>query len=288
MNYSVSLLRADLKAGLQRLLRTAGFSVSMRRVVRNGDRVDRRLQSRIPASKIKRLIRRRDLALDKFGNPSWFYTAYQREDSDPLTNFTLDFICENIPKDSDLLITGCGTGIMLFFLIDQGFQNVEGFDFLDQCVLIANEVAELGRYRTKIWQADGFNPSLQKKYHLITAMHWVFSAWMGNYGNDARPLEDARSPTTRERLLRDFLSKYAPHLHRGGLFIVELTDAVADYRLPFDGGFTPIPLTEIYPVRHTPTQVATCAMDCGLSLVSFSMCCSYGHQPRTSYILKKL
>ncbi len=279
---NMSLIKTDLLYDLRTLYR------AVRKSHKKDDRGVPVLRSRVSVTKIKSLMRKRGLATDESGNPTWFYTAYHREDSDPLTNETLAFICREIPKNSSLLITGCGTGIMLFFLMDQGFKNVEGFDFLDKCVLVANDVAKLGGYSTRIWQDDGFNPSLQKKYYLITAMHWVFSAWMGNYGNKAVSLEEAKSPATRERLLVDFLSKYSPHLHPNGLLIVELTDAVADYRVPLDGGVRALPLADIYPVRHTPTQVSNCAEQCGLEVVSYSMCCSYGHQPRTSYILKKL
>lgn len=288
MKPNISLIKTDVKIGLKDLLKVAGISLEVRKVIRNDDRRISVLKSRVSVSKIKGLIRKRGLALDESGNPSWFYTAYQRENSDPLTNYTLDFICKEVPKNSDLLITGCGTGIMLFFLIDQGFKNVEGFDYLDKCVLIANDIANLGGYSTRIWQDDGFRPSLQKKYDLITALHWVFSAWMGNYGNNAVSLEEAKSSVTRERLLVDFLSRYSPYLHPSGMFIVELTDAVADYRLPLDGGVKPIPLPDIYPVRYTPAQVSKCAEQCGLKVVSYNMCCSYGHQPRTSYIIKKV
>lgn len=281
----ITLLMTDLKFGLFDLYR------AVRKIIINNNEDDHSvlvLKSRISVSKIKRLIRKRGLALDEFGAPTWFYTAYHRRDADPLTNYTLAFICKEVPKNSNVLITGCGTGIMLFFLMDQGFNNVEGFDYLDKCVLIANDVAEIGGYNTRIWQDDGFNPTLQKKYDLITAMHWVFSAWMGNYGNNSDSNEEAKTSQKRERLLLDFLSRYTPHLNPGGLIIVELTDAVADYRVPLDGGVKAIPLSDIYPVRHTPDQVSKCAEQCGLKVVSYHMCCSYGHQPRTSYILKNL
>lgn len=273
---SMSLIKSDAKHLLKNFLLSMYYG-----------RKEPLLKSRVPVSKIKGVIRKRGLALDEAGRPTWFYTAYQRGDSDPLTNYTLDFICKEVPKNSDILVTGCGTGIMLFFLIDQGFKNVEGFDFLNECVLVADDVAKLGGYNTKIWQDDGFNPTLQKKYNVITAMHWVFSAWMGNYGNDSVSIERAKSLETRERLLFEFLSKYSPHLHPDGLMIVELTDAVADYRVPSDGGVKAVPLPDIYPVRHTPDQVSRCAERCGLKVVSYHMSCSYGHQPRTSYILKK-
>jgi hypothetical protein len=280
---NLALIRADIEFSLRKLRKTVG-----KRIRKDNSKLPV-IKSRVPVSKIKGFMRNSGLALDENGKATWFYTAYYREDSDPLTNETMEFICSEIPKDASLLITGCGTGIMLFYLMDRGFKDVEGFDYLEKCVLVANKVAEAGGYTTRIWQDDGFNPSLQKKYHLITAMHWVFSAWMGNYGNDALALSEAKSPETRERLLVDFLSRYSPHLHTGGLLIIELIDAVADYRSPLDYGWVrPIPLSDIYPVRHTPAQVSTCAKQCGLEVVSYSLSVTYGHQPRTSYQLRKL
>lgn len=287
MNTNVSLLKADLIMGLKELLRLAGYSLSYRKLPKEDSEIPV-LKSRVSISKIKSLIRKRGLALTESGVPSWFYTAYHRKNLDPLTNYTMDFICKEVPKNSNVLITGCGTGIMLFYLMDQGFENVEGFDFLEECVLIANDIVKLGGYNTRIWQDDGFRPALQKKYDLITAVHWVFSAWMGNYGNNAVSLADAKSSDTRERLLVDFLSKYSPFLNPGGMLIIELTDAVADYRLPLDNGVVSTPLADIYPVRHSPEQVSMCAEKCGLKVITYNMCCSYGHQPRTSYILKKI
>ena len=177
---------------------------------------------------------------------------------------------------------------MLFQPMNQGFKNIEGFDYLNECVLIANDIAKMGGYQTRIWQDDGFCPKLQTKYDLIMAMHWVFSAWMGNYGNNAVSLDEAKKAETRERVLVDFFSQYTPYLNPGGMLIIELTDAVADYRLPCDGRVLPISLRDVYPIRQTPEQVIKCGKQCGLDIVEYNMCCSYGNQPRTSYILKKI
>lgn len=243
------------------------------------------IKSRVPPRKIKQLIYKRGFALTANRQPSWFYSAYDRGDGDPLTNYVMEVIIKETPKDAQLLVTGCGTGITLFFLLDQGFQNVEGFDYLEDCVYVANEVAKMGKYKTKIWQDNGFYPSIQKKYDLITALHWVYSAWGGNYGNDHVSLEEARLPETREKLLTEFLSKYPPLLNSNGKLIVELVDQVADYRLPYDGNETPI--SDIYPVRLTREQMMKCAEKCGFQVLVHKMSFTYSYHPRSVYILKK-
>lgn len=239
------------------------------------------LKSKVDVAKIKKLMRKNGLAYDEIGNLSWFYKSYDRGDQDPLTNYTLNYICEKKEKNAQILVTGCGTGIMLFYFLDKGFKNVEGFDFLPECVSIANEIAKLGNYTTKVWKDDGFNPSLEHKYDLITAMHWVFSAWMGNYGNNKIPAEKAMAADFRELLLTEFFSKYSPNLNKDGILIVELTDAVADYRVLSEMN------PSVYPVRFTPDQVKKCAASCELEVIEYNLSLSYGHQPRTSYILRK-
>lgn len=243
------------------------------------------LKSRVPVKTIKRLIADSDLALMD-GEASWFYTAYSRGDTDQLTNYTLDWIVRNVNKKDAILNTGCGTGIILFWLLDQGFETVEGFDFLQDCVTIANKVKDLGGYKTRIWQDDGFAPErIDRQYDLITCMHWVYSAWAGNYGNQR--ISDAKSPKTRELLLSSFLAQYRPRLKQNGRLILETVDAVADYRVPNDHlWLKTIPLDSIYPVRHSPDQAERCAKETGFIVEDYKTTTTYSHQPRTSYIFK--
>jgi hypothetical protein len=107
---------------------------------------------------------------------------------------------------------------------------------------------------------------------------------MGNYGNS--PVQNPYDENTRIEALNSFLSVYSKLLNENGYLIVELTDAVTDYRLPADhpmGDFS----KEIYPIRHTPEQVERCAAANGFSVIDKKLSVSYGHHPRASYYLKK-
>jgi hypothetical protein len=116
-------------------------------------------------------------------------------------------------------------------------------------------------------------------------MHWVFSAWAGNYGNQR--ITDAKNPDTREMLLKAFLSQYRPHLNPDGRLILETVDAIGDYRVPNDHAYLrSIPLDSIYPVRHTPEQAHRCAAATGFSVVQYKCTTTYAHHPRTSYIFQ--
>jgi SAM-dependent methyltransferase len=243
------------------------------------------VKSRYTVSEAKKIIRNEGLALNGY-QPSWFYTSFERLNTDPLTNCCLQFIEDNVPKESSILITGCGTGIMVFHLADAGFKSIEGRDLLQKCIRVASRLKEQFNYsNTSFLIDDGLQPKLDNKYDLITALHWVFSAWMGNYGNTAQ--EDPRNPIVRERLLVELLRAYSINLNKDGIIIIELIDAVTDYREPFDH---PLGLKslDIYPVRHTPEQVSKCANLVGLKVIDKKLVVSYGHHPRTGYFLKKV
>lgn len=219
---------------------------------------------------------------------SWFYSAFDRGENDPLTNRALLWIEQNIPKDKKILMTGCGTGLMIFHLAEKGFFRIQGRDFLQECISIAEKIKRRWRYdNIDFLVDDGLKPKFQsdEKFFCITAMHWVFSAWMGNYGNN--PIQDPTAEEVRRELLNKFLDQYLPALAPGGFMILELTDAVADYRDPFDHPVG-LELKKIYPVRHTPEMVKESAGERGLVIAEKWCCVSYGHQPRTAYYLKRL
>ena len=206
----------------------------------------------IPIRAAKRILREHALGFDENGNPSWWYSAFDgRNSNDELTHVELDFITENVPRNADVLVTGCGVGLTTIWLGQQGYTNVEGFDYLPNVVASAKEIAALSGAQINYWQADGFKPGLTKRYDCITAMHWVYSAWMGNYNN---PKE---TQTDREAILTDFLSQYSSNLKPGGVMLVELVDALLDHAYP--------PF-HAYPVRHTVEQVRSAAAATGLSV----------------------
>ena len=244
------------------------------------------IKSRYTEFEAKKIVIEEKLGLVSGKNLSWFYTAFERGDSDPLTNFTLNYIFNNVNKNKEILITGCGTGIMAFHLADCGFSSVEGRDLLIECINIANRLKQKFNYKETIFkQNEGFKPSKEKKYDVITALHWVFSAWSGNYGNEV--IENPKDANVREKLLNNFFNEYSQILNKDGIIIVELTDAVADYRDPFDH---PLGLESIniYPVRFNVEQVRECGKINNLELIDYRLSVSYGHQPRTTFILKRI
>lgn len=233
----------------------------------------------------KKVVLKKKLAVTTSRKPSWFYTSFDRSITDPLTNYTLKFIEDTINKENKILITGCGTGINLFHLADCGFKELVGSDLLPECIDIANQLKNDFKYdNTRFIVDDGFNPSITDKFDLITALRWVFSAWMGNYGNTSKlnPFDQ----NVRDEALKDFLMIYSKLLNMNGMLIIELIDSVVDYRLAADHKLGDDSIN-IYPIRHSAEQVKKCAELNGFDVIDKKLSISRGHQPRTCYYLRK-
>ncbi|HWR50340.1 MAG TPA: methyltransferase domain-containing protein [Bryobacteraceae bacterium] len=207
----------------------------------------------MPDRAIKAILTANGLGFNEAGRPSWWYEALDgRNAADDLTHFELDYITEHVARTGSVLVTGCGVGLSTIPLFERGYHDIEGFDYLPNVVAAAQAVAKAANVPIKYWQMDGFRPKLTRQYDCITAMHWVYSAWMGNYTN---PVE---SRVDRELILREFLEPYAEALRPGGSMLVELVDANM-----LDNAFPPY---RAYPIRHTPEQVATAAQANGLNV----------------------
>ena len=61
------------------------------------------LKQRYSSRYAKNVILKKKLAITN-GKPSWFYTAFERGDADPLTNYTLQFIDKNLTKEGRILV----------------------------------------------------------------------------------------------------------------------------------------------------------------------------------------
>ena len=211
-----------------------------------------RYDPRIPTRRAKAILRRHGLGYDENGTPSWWYQAFDgRNSADQLTQFEFDWIEEHVPKDGSILVSGCGVGLTTIWLNQQGFESVSGFDYLPEVLACAVEIAAITDTPISYWQADGFNPQLTDRYDCITAMHWVYSAWMGNYDNPIETRED------HQAVLEDFLRDYVDALKPRGSMLLELVDGLLDYA---------VPEFKAYPIRLTVEQVRSAATNVGLEL----------------------
>jgi SAM-dependent methyltransferase len=228
----------------------------------------------LPRRRVRKILRKHNLGFYDDGTPTWWYSALdlKRNEEDELTKSALRYVEAKAARDASILVTGCGTGWMLFWLSERGFKHVEGFDYLDNVVQSAREIAAFSNIPVKLWQADGFDPRLERDYDLMLVLHWLYSAWMGNYGNTARSEQD------RETLLADFLGKYAYRIRPGGVMLLELIDSISDDLQP---------PSSVYPIRHSSEQVIRCAAAWDLAVEKRMFNFKYGHLPRMLYVLRK-
>ena len=241
--------------------------------IRYYDRISLEFEVDLPKYKVRKILKKHNLYFDKNGIPVWWFSSFMslRNSVDDLTKEFFKYITTNISKDSDILVTGCGTGWMLIWLGQHGFKKLSGFDYLQNVVNSANDLCNLAKIKVNIWKDDGFNPSSKlEKYDVITALYWVYSAWGGNYGNKLYANED------NQELLKRFISNYLPHLTDNGYLFIELIDSIADFK---------VPSVDNYPIRHSMEQVAKCAEELGLSIEKKMF--GGKHRPRMLYIMKK-
>ena len=227
----------------------------------------------LPQRQVRSILRQNGLGFGPDGAPTWWLASLdqRRNEEDNLTRAALRWVDANVSRDAAILGTGCGTGWMLFWFVQRGFKDVDGFDYLPNVVNSAQQIARAANIRARIWQADGFAPKLERSYDVILVLHWLYSAWMGNYGNELRGVD-------REALLTEFLRQYVGSMNARAVMLLELVDAISDYMVP--------PST-IYPIRQSADQVERCAASVGLKVENKMFDCKYGHMPRMLYLLRK-
>jgi SAM-dependent methyltransferase len=224
---------------------------------------------------IERILKNNNLLHNENGSNSWFYQSYMndRNSAYPTCRWIFEFVSENIKKDAKIFETGCGTGWFLLWLAEKGFNNLHGADILSECINSAVQFAELKNYKINLWVDDGFNPSqIPEQCDLIMALHWLFSAWGGNYTDKNAGYSDKDSVF----LLNDFISKYAPYVKKDGYIVFELVDTLSDY---FNRDM------KCYPIRHSNETVMNVINKYGFEIVD--KCVSIGHKLNVSYLCKK-
>lgn len=250
-------------------------------------KINYKIKRRYTIRYAKNLVLEKKFAIS--GNaPAWFYSAFDRDNYDPLTNYALEYIDDNIGDDGKILVTGGGCGIMGFHLADNGLRSVTVMDLLPEVVEVGEALKSAYAYHNvKFLVDDCLKPTkiLTEKYDAITALHWLFSAFMGNYGNST--IENPYDAENRKNVLSQFLKEYAERLNAKGIILVELIDACTDYRIYTDHPSQEPSAETIYPVRHSPEMVKECADRLGLDIVTQKMSVRTGHHPRTLYILQK-
>jgi len=225
--------------------------------------------------KTVRKVLKKNKILTTDGRCSWWYTAYvgDRNSCDPISHWAMSYTIDNINKDSRIFATGCGTGWFLLFLAEKGYQNLYGSDIMPECINALKEFTQIKQYNIDSWEDNGFNPSrIPEECDVIFVLHWIFSAWMGNYSDKNNGYSDMDG----EYLLDDFIKKYHKSIKKGGVMFLELIDKLSDYyNVDVDA----------YPIRHTYETVNKVVNKYGFDIID--RCVGHSHKIRVVYVLKK-
>jgi len=90
--------------------------------------------------------------------------------------FLLRFIRDNFDENAKILDVACGTGLMSFYLADQGFNNIHGFDYSNDLISIAKELTDMRKMNDTIHFTvdNAFSPSFDvSDYNVAVFLGWV-------------------------------------------------------------------------------------------------------------------
>lgn len=149
-----------------------------------------------------------DAAVDRNGLHAWHKEGgFRRRGERWEAMATGRWIATNHPSTASVLSPGCGLGMNLFFLEQEGFRNLDGFDSDPATVSAANEIIGACSLSVRVWRDDLRNP-----IHLGSATYDVVMCI-----NVLRLIEGLDFEV--------FLDTYLSRLKPGGSFVFDMVDA---------------------------------------------------------------
>ena len=84
------------------------------------------------------------------------------------------WILDNCLKDSVIYEPGCGCGLNLIWLGQQGFLKLHGSDIKYEAIVAAKELASLAALDINLWEDDALQPKkLPNDVDIIIALNWT-------------------------------------------------------------------------------------------------------------------
>jgi SAM-dependent methyltransferase len=228
-----------------------------------------------PTRRIAEILDKYGQAFEPDGKMTWYLSSYvhRRNREYGPARVVLEFIETHVPKGARIFETGCGPGWLLFDLARRGYTDLHGSDIVAANIAAGIEIAPLLGAPVELWVDNGFRPTrIPERCDVILAIHWLYSAWHGNYSEANEGLKERN----HRELLEEFVAPYAPHVAPGGYFVVELADALSNLKVRETG---------TYPVRHSEEEVRRCFGAHGFTVVKRWLECS--HQILSTYVLRK-
>lgn len=145
--------------------------------------------------------------INKNNAEEWFIYAYKDWGKRGHITKPCYWVLSRISKNADILETGCGCGLNLIWLGQQGFMNLYGTDISKNAIKAGKELSKLTKISMNFAVENSLKPKniFKKKFDLIFAFSWTY-------------LLD-------EFDLSSFLKKYSSQLNNNGLIIIETIDS---------------------------------------------------------------
>jgi len=181
--------------------------------------------------------------------------------------FLLRYITENFQKDAKILDIACGTGLMCFYLSEQGFNNLHGFDSIESHIAMAKEFSVIANKTLNFWVDDAFSPSIKCDDFDVA----IFMGWVGCAGGFESVVSGKPLHETIDSLLTTYNFSVGTHV------FLDVYDDLSNYELDKDKPtYRTIKFEDLKPVldKHG-FEVADKCYDCGYKI-------------KIIYVLKKI
>jgi 2-polyprenyl-3-methyl-5-hydroxy-6-metoxy-1,4-benzoquinol methylase len=159
----------------------------------------KRVKIKIQISDVNKTVTKNNIS-------NWYsYIIKERKNRKDIIS-VCNWIAWNFKSKNEILETGCGIGSNLFWLAQNGFNKLHGFDINNQVISSALELSNILNYKIIFWCDEGLNPiNIQNKYKIILALNWIH--YCKNFN------------------LEMFLKIYSNYIVINGFIIIEIIDA---------------------------------------------------------------
>jgi 2-polyprenyl-3-methyl-5-hydroxy-6-metoxy-1,4-benzoquinol methylase len=180
---------------------------------------------------------------------------------------------KHIDREASILETGCGMGGVLYFLHEQGYKKLSGYDIDEKAVSAGQYVCKNINADIEIMLGDGFDPGSAlngNKYDVIIGVNWIYHV--------------------PEYSLEIFIGEHIKHLCKNGYIVFELIDSeynsyknneycTQDWDKPVNER-----RSSEYLLRYSNEEVKTISSGLGLKIVKTMSI--KGTVPHKIYVLK--
>lgn len=143
--------------------------------------------------------------IDYYRSHQWYKQAYKSFDSRKRSYYVYEWIRENVSRDCKILDIACGAGELLWYLREDGFENLYGFDIDDTSICTAKAVDRITHGNIVFFNDDAVSPKFKGRYDLFI---WMTGMYL-----------------LKDYSLEKFFSEYVPKLYESGYIIFEMVDS---------------------------------------------------------------